>query len=291
MRIARRHLLSGLAGAALISASKPALAQSVQTYTYDALGRLIKVVYADGSSVRYAYDATGNRRFIVQAVPGGSFTTTIPITGTGAVNLRTLAEDAGYDGTQNANVTFTLASGVTITGAAGGGIAIDSGTWPTSSYTITLALQISGTVRGGGGAGGEGDDVGSNGGDAIHCRLPMSVAVNAGGVVASGGGGGGGGATTGVGGKFGGGGGGGGAPNGPGGGGSEGWQTTGAPGQPGTTSGGGAGGSPGGGAGGTYAAAGTGGSGGSAGAAGFAIRKNGNTVNVTNNGTITGTVG
>jgi YD repeat-containing protein len=30
-------------------------------YTYDALHRLIRVTYADGSVIRYTYDAAGNR--------------------------------------------------------------------------------------------------------------------------------------------------------------------------------------------------------------------------------------
>jgi YD repeat-containing protein len=316
MRIARRHLLSGLASAGLLSVSKSAFAQSAQTYTYDALGRLTKVEYADGSSVTYAYDAAGNRTSIVQTPtpPPGPFTATIPISSSGPVNLRTLANTAGYDGTKDAAILYTLASGVTLMGAANtnSGIGIDTGTWP-GGFTIDLDLQISGNVYGGGGIGGIGAVIellpsqpGGAGGDAIYCRVPIDVVVNTGGSIKSGGGGGGGGGgwyfpTEGD--MVSGGGGGGGFPNGGGAANS---------GQSGTTSGGGAGGpvSPptgrrggAGGAGGGAAASGGGGTsaagGGGAGwvtygpasggAAGFAIRKNGNTVNVTNNGTITGT--
>lgn len=234
------------------------------------------------------------------------FNQNIAITGTGAVNLRTLADNAGYNGAQHAHITFTLASGVTITGGGGslgdaGGFAIDTGTWPTSTYTIALVLQISGTVLGGGGSGGAGNSgAGAAGGDAIYCRLPLPITVNSGGVVRAGGGGGGGGKQSSsplF--RFGGGGGGGGAPNGDGGEGGSGNNADGSSGSAGTTGGGGAGGAAGGagatagGAGGAFATAGTAGAsgGGSSGAAGYAIRKNGNTVSVTNSGTITGTVG
>jgi YD repeat-containing protein len=229
-----------------------------------------------------------------------AFTQTIAITGSSPVDLRTLANAAGYNGAQDANVTFTLASGVAIM-AGSGAVGIDTGDWPITQFYVTLALQISGAVYGGGGEGGVGNSgAGSAGGDAIYCRAPMSVTVNSGGAVRAGGGGGGGGKLSGAplf--RFGGGGGGGGAPGGLGGDGGEGADVNGQPGSSGTVSGGGAGGA-GGGAGAT--AGGTGGSfgatgnigvsgGGLGGAPGYAVRKNGFTVNVTNNGTITGTVG
>ncbi len=37
------------------------------TYTYDALGRLLTVTYADGSSITYTYDAVGNRTALSQS--------------------------------------------------------------------------------------------------------------------------------------------------------------------------------------------------------------------------------
>lgn len=256
-----------------------------------------------------------------------TFAATIPITGTGPVNLRALADAAGYSGVQNANITFQVASGVTIMGAPGtaaqgGGRGIDTGIWPSSNHVIALALQISGKVYGGGGGGGNGAfgapaSLGTVGGDALYCQETLAVTVNAGGEFKTGGGGGGGGGawtstfidgegqpeTT----HYGGGRGGGGFPNGTGG-------------APGTTSGGGAGqaGPPcgvgtrvngNGGAGGGAASAGSAGTGptgsggtfggttwfawGPAGGGqpGYAIRKNGKAVSVTNNGTIVGTQG
>ena len=319
MTVSRRALLlrTALGGALGALLSRPAHATE---YTYDATGRLTRVEYDDGSTVTYSYDDAGNRTQVVRAGPSSGFNATIQITGAGAVNLRTLADNAGYNGAQDATVVFQVGNAVTITGAAGasgaaGGVAIDSGTWPTGSHTIALTLEVlnGGTVRGGGGGGGNGGGDansggslatnGGAGGDAIYCRLPMTVLVNSGGVVRAGGGGGRGGNenTWGFGESNGGGGGGGGAPNGTGGGGGIGGIVAGDPGDPGspgTGSGGGAGGAGGnahgffspaqaGGAGGNFAAAG----GLSGGAAGFAIRKNGHTVTVTNNGTITGTVG
>jgi YD repeat-containing protein len=326
MKISRRNTLAQLLlGGVAWLVGRDALADTV-TYTYDALGRVVTATYQDGAVITYTYDPAGNRTQVTQAL--GPFAATIAITGTGPVNLRTLANTAGYDGARNATVLFTLANGVTVTGAAGapnGGVGIDTGTWPTGSYTIDLDLQISGNVYGGGGRGGKGAGLTSNatsaggGGDAINCQTPIDIVVNSGGQVKGGGGGGGGGGgwnnadleTDRAGG-----GGGGGFPNGPGGlkGDNDGGGAA-QNGAAGTTAGGGAGGagSPNsqnhaggvGGAGGDAATNGSNGaqSTGSAGSGwvktnasnglggGYAIRKNGNTVPVTNNGTITGTVG
>ena len=98
---------------------------------------------------------------------------------------------AGYDGLRNAVVTYQLASGVTIAGIAdlqgNGGTGIDTGFWPSSGFNVTLALQVSGKVRGGGGAGGTGSDttvyVAGTGGHAIFCRENIAITVNSGGEV------------------------------------------------------------------------------------------------------------
>lgn len=258
------------------------------------------------------------------STPSSDFVATVNLTSTtGTVNLRTLADAAGFTGASNANVLFVVPNGVTIQGLANGGVAIDSGAWP-AGYTITLALvvQSGGAVLGGGGNGGAGAAAGngasgSNGGDAVYCRATMSVTVDSGGAIKSGGGGGGGGGYR----KFfdtgdrtwlfmGGGGGGGGFPNGVGGAGAagapDGGSGDGAAGGAGTTSGPGTGGAPGtdgthaAGAGGNGGDAGvdgsagggtatsTAGAGGAQGAAGYAVRKNGNAVSVTNNGTMLG---
>lgn len=50
-----------------IAATPPAHAGAA-TYTYDALGRLIKVAYANGTVITYTWDAAGNR---IQTVTRG----------------------------------------------------------------------------------------------------------------------------------------------------------------------------------------------------------------------------
>lgn len=290
----------------LLTVSAPAPAQTNFGYTYDALGRVKIVTYPDGSTVAYDYDAAGNRTQKVSAPYGSAFTQTIQVTGYGPVNLRTLANTAGYNGSQNATITFEVGNGVTIMGDPGGGIGMDTGTWP-SGYTIALSLVVKngGAVYGGGGNGGAGaatfsssGDGGETGGDAIYARTPISITVQSGANVAGGGTGG----TGGAGADWydvynytdyywGGGGGGGGFPNGTGGAGGYiyNWQYysgyDGNPGSDGTTSGGGAGGaglsgSP------TYYTT-SGATGGGPGG-GYAIRKNGHSVPVSNSGTISG---
>lgn len=52
----------GLAGLlALVLAATGIARAGTDSYTYDALGRLASVTYADGSTVTYTYDAAGNR--------------------------------------------------------------------------------------------------------------------------------------------------------------------------------------------------------------------------------------
>lgn len=240
---------------------------------------------------------------------GGGFSATIDLTSsTSGVNLYDLAVDAGYTGDEDTTITFEVESGVTIAGIAGaphGGVAIDTGIWPTGyTHDLTLVIKSGAIVRGGGGKGGYGSrnrnngEIGGNGGDAIKCRVDIDVTINSGAEVKGGGGGGGGGRgyqfsyfTYGAG------GGGGGQPNGPGGAGGDGSNGDGVAGTAGTTSAPGEGGAGASGAnagrdGGVYGAAGEVASGsGNPGEAGYCVRKGGHTVNVTNNGTTAGAIG
>jgi YD repeat-containing protein len=62
----RKKLIALLGTLILLSISLPAaLAADSVTYTYDALGRLIQVTYANGTTIIYNYDAAGNRKSVV----------------------------------------------------------------------------------------------------------------------------------------------------------------------------------------------------------------------------------
>jgi len=57
-----------VAAACLLMLPAAAHSEMNATYTYDALGRLVSVVYTDGSkttTVTYNYDASGNRSSVV----------------------------------------------------------------------------------------------------------------------------------------------------------------------------------------------------------------------------------
>lgn len=59
------RLVALLFGMAALILSEFAFA-GTDTYTYDALGRLKTVTFADGSTITYAYDSAGNRTTLTQ---------------------------------------------------------------------------------------------------------------------------------------------------------------------------------------------------------------------------------
>ena len=67
-----RQAVRAASAVVLLTCAATALAANSATYTYDALGRLNKVVYSDGaknSTVTYSYDAAGNRTSVVSTSP------------------------------------------------------------------------------------------------------------------------------------------------------------------------------------------------------------------------------
>ncbi len=316
-----------------------AAANAQVTYEYDERGRLKEVSYPNISpfpdtTIKYTYDDANNRtQEKIENVPT-SLTCTYTINGhsTTRLNLYSFATHTDnncmsggtatkYSGTEDAIIEITLvcASGQSSCSISGSGTAssgstknaVDTGTWPSSTYDIALKLIVTEDVelRGGGGKGGNGGDwdwtSGKNGYDGGHgINLNNNITIVNDGYIAGGGGGGGGGKAfegTGSGDdkyytSYGGGGGGGGWPNGQRGYGGDGGQS-GNSGGNGTSSGGGAGGT-------GYGSAYNGGAGGNAGAngsygggstggdpgdRGYSIKLNGKVLVISGSGTHTAT--
>jgi len=250
---------------------------------------------------------SGFQRSVMMSMGGGiDITTTSDAEN---VNLRTLLDAAGFDNDIPTKITYRLNSGVTLTSAEPG-TNLEGPAWQTGTIGSihTVIVYISGDIKGYGGASGtrgqssnsEGANnggTGGTGGDAMSFACNATLVVNSGASVLAGGGGGGGGggaydedgsehvgANGGLGGR----------------GAGTNAATSGGPAVTEDDSGGravsGAGGD-----GGNYGASGSNGSnasegmilgtGGTGGSAGYAVKKNSNTVSVTNNGTITGTQG
>ncbi|WP_205736682.1 RHS repeat domain-containing protein [Acidovorax cavernicola] len=67
----RARAIRGVFAGLLMFAAVAAVAGSVN-YTYDALGRLAKVIYNNGTTtttINYSYDAAGNRSSVVTTSP------------------------------------------------------------------------------------------------------------------------------------------------------------------------------------------------------------------------------
>ena len=250
---------------------------------------------------------SGFQRSVMMSMGGGiDITTTSDAEN---VNLRTLLDAAGFDNDIPTKITYRLNSGVTLTSKAAG-TNLEGPAWQTGTIGSihTVIVYISGDIKGYGGASGARGSAstqqsqanggnGGDGGDAMSFACNATLVVNSGASVLAGGGGGGGGggalvenydgdsnATGGLGGR--------GAGTDAAGTGSAG-ETHDDGGGPATSGAGGKGGN--------YGASGSNGSnasqgstqgiGGTGGSAGYAVKKNSNTVSVTNNGTITGTQG
>ncbi len=69
---AMRSALRWVTGIVWLALSASAYSASQTDYTYDALGRLTRVVYSDGAkatTIIYNYDAAGNRTSVVSSTP------------------------------------------------------------------------------------------------------------------------------------------------------------------------------------------------------------------------------
>ena len=66
MRIFKPGILAWTVGLIAALTMGAAALTGTDSYYYDALGRLTKVIFADGSSITYAYDSAGNRTTLTQ---------------------------------------------------------------------------------------------------------------------------------------------------------------------------------------------------------------------------------
>lgn len=127
--------------------------------------------------------------------PALTLNITIPASTT-TVNLRTLADAAGFDNAVPYIINYTVGGNIYGNGGAAGGGAgkhgIDTGSWPADAIlTLNLIVPTGRIVSGGGGGGGNAGLIptsGGNGGDAIYCRVALNVS-NAGTIQGGGGGG------------------------------------------------------------------------------------------------------
>ena len=113
------------------------------------------------------------------------------------VNLRTLLNAKGFNNNIPTTITYTVAAGATITSSSGNGTSVPA--WQTGDIASihTLNIEIFGAIKGFGGAGGPTmtgtgtGSVGSEGGTAMNFECDATLIVSSGASVLAGGGGGG----------------------------------------------------------------------------------------------------
>lgn len=124
--------VGAIAGAAtaLIAVSAPCLADDL-TYSYDALGRLTRVLYASGQSIVYSYDAAGNRTQVVYNGTNGAPTAAADSYSTNENNALVAADPRLNDSDPDSDTLTITAAGP----ASHGTVAVNSA--QTVTYTPT----------------------------------------------------------------------------------------------------------------------------------------------------------
>lgn len=150
-RIGWRKVLASVAFL-LLNATPPTFAGQT-TFQYDNLDRLERVIHADGSNTRYAYDADGNRR--VEVTSGVTPTApTLSVTRTPSPMVSNQNYTISWASTNAVFVTYActstgtgFASGVTYLRLNGSGIGPASAAWVGFPSTCTWrATSASGEV-------------------------------------------------------------------------------------------------------------------------------------------------
>src|SRR6185295_11254934 len=113
-------------------------------YTYDELSRLTRAIYADGTTITYTYDATGNR--LSEVVSGACTYTISPASktsgsngGTGSVSV-TAPSNCTWTATSNAN-WISISSGTSGTGNGTVNYSVAANTGPARVGTLSIAGQ------------------------------------------------------------------------------------------------------------------------------------------------------
>ena len=130
----RRKFLRLLLGTTVLSCLSSRLQAHADTYTYDALGHLIKVRYDNGKEIIYTYDAAGNRvQRAVTNVGANSAPVANPDSVTLNENQTSITFDPRTNDTDPDNDSLTLYS----TGSGSLGTSALSGSGTTVTYTST----------------------------------------------------------------------------------------------------------------------------------------------------------
>lgn len=140
---------AALAGALCLSAAAPAFADT--QYFYDSAGRLVKVVYSNGVTVEYRYDAAGNRVEITadeatNTAPN-AVNDTAAVQTSASVNIMVRANDTDADGNSLTVTSVTTPSGGSVV-IQGGGTYVRytaPGTAGTKTFNYTISDGAGGT--------------------------------------------------------------------------------------------------------------------------------------------------